>query len=87
MIREISARPWYRYPMVWIVIAPPLGSVIAGIVTMVLILMHPDPDVRTPRFAALAHPHAAPATAPATATATATADAKHASNSVVPPVD
>jgi hypothetical protein len=43
-----AAKPWYRYPMMWLVIAPPLGSVIAGIITMVLILKHPDPDVRTP---------------------------------------
>ena len=34
--------------MMWLVIAPPVGSVIAGIITMILILKHPDPDVRTP---------------------------------------
>jgi hypothetical protein len=43
-----SAKPWFRYPIMWLVIAPPVGSVIAGIITMVLILKHPDPDVRTP---------------------------------------
>jgi len=43
-----SCKAWYRYPMMWLVIAPPVGSVIAGIITMVLILAHPDPDVRTP---------------------------------------
>jgi hypothetical protein len=41
-------KPWYRHPMMWLVIAPPVGSVIAGIITMILILQHPDPDVRTP---------------------------------------
>jgi hypothetical protein len=42
------SKPWYRHPMVWLTIAPPLGSVIAGIITMILILMHPDREVRTP---------------------------------------
>jgi len=31
----------------WRVIAPPVGSVIAGIITLVLILEHPDPVIRT----------------------------------------
>jgi hypothetical protein len=48
MESQPSSKPWYRYPMMWLVIAPPVGSVIAGIITMVLILKHPDPDVRTP---------------------------------------
>jgi len=43
-----SSKPWYRHPMMWLVIAPPVGSVIAGIITMVLILKHPDPVVSTP---------------------------------------
>lgn len=43
-----KTKPWYRHPMVWLVLTPPLGSVIAGIITMVLILRHPDHDVRTP---------------------------------------
>jgi hypothetical protein len=34
--------------MMWLVIAPPVCSVIAGIITMILILQNPDPDVRTP---------------------------------------
>jgi hypothetical protein len=42
------AKPWYRHPMMWLVIAPPLGAVIAGIITMALILEHPDPVVSTP---------------------------------------
>ena len=36
------SKAWYRHPMVWLVIAPPIGSVIAGIITMILILNHPD---------------------------------------------
>ena len=39
--------PWYRHPMVWLVIAPPAGAVIAGIITMILILQHPDPVLST----------------------------------------
>jgi hypothetical protein len=46
-LRE-SCKAWYRYPMMWLVVAPPVCSVIAGIITMVLILKNPDPDVRTP---------------------------------------
>jgi uncharacterized membrane protein YdcZ (DUF606 family) len=47
---QVSAlsKAWYRHPMMWLVIAPAVGSVIAGIITMMLILKHPDPDVRTP---------------------------------------
>jgi hypothetical protein len=37
---------WYRHPMMWLVIFPPLASVVAGIITMTLIIKHPDRDVR-----------------------------------------
>ena len=47
-MHESTPKPWYRHPMVWLTIAPPLGSVIAGIITMILILNHPDREVRTP---------------------------------------
>ncbi len=43
MSEQNPEKAWYRYPMMWLVIAPPVGSVIAGIITMVLILKHPDP--------------------------------------------
>jgi|SoimicMinimDraft_4_1059732.scaffolds.fasta_scaffold465869_1 hypothetical protein len=42
------SKAWYRHPMVWVVLAPPIGSVIAGVITMILILNHPDREVRTP---------------------------------------
>jgi len=45
---ERKSKPWYCYPMMWLVIAPPVGSVIAGIITFILILMHPDPVLQTP---------------------------------------
>ncbi|MGD0504187.1 MAG: hypothetical protein ABSD02_15720 [Steroidobacteraceae bacterium] len=51
---------WYRYPMMWLVIAPPVGSVIAGIITMILILKHPDPVLAT-SHPAVAVQHAAKA--------------------------
>ncbi len=41
-------KPWYCHPMVWLTLAPPAASVIAGIITMILILRHPDREVRTP---------------------------------------
>jgi hypothetical protein len=42
----------------WLVIAPPVGSVIAGVITMILILQHPDRDVRIPHVEiAIAHGH------------------------------
>ncbi|HMA00689.1 MAG TPA: hypothetical protein VKP66_22315 [Steroidobacteraceae bacterium] len=40
-------KAWYRHPIMWLVIAPPVGSVIAGIITFVLILKHPDPVIKT----------------------------------------
>jgi hypothetical protein len=40
--------PWYRQPMMWLVIAPPLFSVIAGIITAWLIMQNPERDVRIP---------------------------------------
>jgi hypothetical protein len=42
-----SESRWYRQPMMWLVITPPVGAVIAGIITMVLILRHPDPVLST----------------------------------------
>ena len=51
-----SPKAWYRYPIMWLVIAPPLGSVIAGIITFVLILEHPDPVIKTaPATVAVLH--------------------------------
>jgi len=48
MSAQTASLPWYRYPIMWLVVAPPLGAVIAGIITMALILQAPDKDVRTP---------------------------------------
>jgi hypothetical protein len=43
-----ESKAWYRHPMVWVILTPPIGSVIAGVITMILILNHPDREVRTP---------------------------------------
>ncbi len=40
--------PWYRFPIMWLVVTPPTAAVIAGIITMVLILQAPEADVRVP---------------------------------------
>ena len=56
MTSDQSTKAWYRYPMMWLVIAPPVGSVIAGIITFVLILEHPDPVIKTaPATVAVLH--------------------------------
>lgn len=41
-------QPWFNYPIMWLVVAPPLLSVVAGVITMVLILKAPEADVRIP---------------------------------------
>ena len=46
---QATGQPWYRYPIMWLVIAPPIGAVIAGIITFILILEHPDPEVARAR--------------------------------------
>jgi hypothetical protein len=51
-----TSRPWYRHPMVWLVIAPPLGAVIAGFLTLFLVLTHPDPVLDTAPVAPLHAP-------------------------------
>lgn len=56
MTSDQPPKAWYRYPIMWLVIAPPVGSVIAGIITMVLILQHPDPVIATaPATVAVLH--------------------------------
>jgi hypothetical protein len=56
MKSDQSPKAWYSYPIMWLVIAPPLGSVIAGIITLALILEHPDPGIKTaPATVAVLH--------------------------------
>ncbi len=41
------ALPWWRYPIVWMVIGGPLAVVIAGISTAVIAYRHIDPVLDT----------------------------------------
>jgi hypothetical protein len=50
-------KPWYTYPIMWLIIFPPAASVLAGIVTMTLVLKHPDHDVRPEPVVATAKGH------------------------------
>jgi hypothetical protein len=36
-------RPWWRYPMVWLVIGGPFAVVLASLATLLIALTHPDP--------------------------------------------
>lgn len=66
MSAQITCLAWYRYPIMWLVIAPPLLSVIAGVITGCLILQHPDPDIRNQRAmnAIVIHGHASGSVVP-----------------------
>jgi hypothetical protein len=49
-MRTLEESPhWYRHRMMWLVIALPCSAVLACIATAVLIMQHPDVDVRTPQ--------------------------------------
>ncbi len=37
------SRPWWREPMVWLVISGPLSVILACVVTAILVINHPDP--------------------------------------------
>lgn len=55
-----AAVPWWRVPMVWLVIAGPTLVVVAGVVTTVLAVSGADVEVRSTKVRA-----GAPALAPA----------------------
>ena len=40
---EVSSPPWYRLPIVWMVIAGPAIVVVAAFATLGLAITHPDP--------------------------------------------
>ena len=42
---EPQSKPWWKYPLVWLVIGGPLVVVVASIVTMVIAIRSPDPVV------------------------------------------
>jgi len=41
------SQPWWRYPMVWLMISGPLIVVVAGILTVVIAYHHIDPVLET----------------------------------------
>lgn len=47
MNKQPSARPAWREPLVWLVIAAPAASIVMGIATVVLALRFPDPPLST----------------------------------------
>ena len=47
-----AAPPWWKFPMVWLVIAGPAVVVLASIVTTVLAVQGADPVIRPPVAAA-----------------------------------
>jgi len=40
-----APRPWHREPMVWLTIAIPAATVVAGFVTLWLAMSHPDESI------------------------------------------
>lgn len=45
-------RPWWREPMMYLVVGGPLTVVVASFFTLALALRHPDPPVQTRQVAA-----------------------------------
>jgi hypothetical protein len=43
--------PWWRLPIVWMVIGGPLVVVVASFATLTLALRHPDPVISAPATA------------------------------------
>jgi uncharacterized protein len=42
-----DAAPWWRHAMVWLVIAFPAAAVVAGVATLIIAIVHPDPPLAT----------------------------------------
>ena len=40
--------PWWRFPIVWMVISGPAIVVVASFATLALAILHPDPVIETP---------------------------------------
>ena len=41
-----AARPWWREPMLWLVIGGPVAVVVAGVATLVIAIQQPDPVIK-----------------------------------------
>lgn len=42
-LTKTGGLPWWREPMMWLVVGGPLAVVVASVVTLVLAIRHPDP--------------------------------------------
>jgi uncharacterized protein len=42
-----DAAAWWRHGMVWLVIAGPAAAVVAGLATLIIAIVHPDPPLST----------------------------------------
>jgi membrane protein required for beta-lactamase induction len=40
-------QPWYRHPIMWLVVGGPAVVVVAGFATLAIALAHPDPVLQT----------------------------------------
>jgi negative regulator of sigma E activity len=76
--------PWWRNPMVWLVISGPLAVVLACVVTAVFIVKHPDPPL--PAEVTQMHP-ADEVAAMKQATSVATSPAMSVRNHAAQPID
>ena len=45
-------KPWWREPMVLLVVSGPAAVVIASFITLALVIKHPDPPLNTTHVAA-----------------------------------
>lgn len=45
---ETAPSPWWRLPIVWMVIGGPLVVVVASFATLALALLNPDPVISAP---------------------------------------
>ncbi|MEM7764377.1 MAG: hypothetical protein AAF290_09870 [Pseudomonadota bacterium] len=42
-LQDVQIRPWYREPMVWLMLGIPAATVLGCLFTIYLAVTHPDP--------------------------------------------
>ncbi|MEL7310318.1 MAG: hypothetical protein AAFN07_02295 [Pseudomonadota bacterium] len=45
MTTQQGAKPWYRFPMLWLVVSIPTLTVLGCVVTITIALSNPDPII------------------------------------------
>ena len=45
----VEAKPWWRFPIVWMVIGGPAVVVVASFATLALAILNPDPVIEAPK--------------------------------------